>query len=385
MAKIKKQVIYLITSPLTNHDYSRFGINLWLNHGWDVKVFDFTKLVKNEFWNQVQGEKLSVDYDSLKIIENEQSAFDLINLLEDGSVFIDQIDYSRTERKVRHLAHKKGVIIRLELGMLPTKISCQAILLDKIKILLSDPDYIFTALINKIRRYRQKSSFHDYLVVSGTAFNQDYNRAKTTVIKAHSWDYDFFLTNNKKIEFDNKMLVFLDSNEAYHSDFIYMGVDPYVKAENYYPVIDQGLLQIGNSLNYDIKIAAHPRSDYENKIIKYTNPILENQTFDLIRQASVIISHGSTSLNWAIIMRKPIILVTTNEMKSSRFNQYTEGFSDSLEKNIINLDNIPKNYDWKSQLVINENKYKAHTEKFIKQSDSQDKLLWDCVIDYMEG
>ena len=385
MANIKKQVIYLITSPLSKRDYSRFGINRWLDRGWNVKVFDFTKLLKYEFWEYVNGENLSVDYDGLKIIEDEQSAFDLINSLEDGSVYIDFIDYSRIERKIRHMVHDKGVTLTLKVGLLPIKHSYRSMLLDKVKVLLSRPGYFFTAIINKIKRYRESFHYPDYLVVSGTASNQNYNRGNTFVIKAHSLDYDFFLTNNKKIEFNNNILVFLDSNEAYHSDFVHMGIEPYVTAENYYPVMDEGLLQIGNALNYDIKIAAHPRSDYENKTIKYTLPILENQTFDLLKKASVIVSHGSTALNWAILMRKPIILVTTDEMKKSGFNKITEGFSALLGKNIINLDSIPENYNWKSQLVINENKYKTYTETFIKQSGTPKKPFWDIVIDQMES
>jgi hypothetical protein len=384
--KIKKQVIYLITSPLSKRDYSRFGINRWLDRGWNVKVFDFTKLLNYEFWDYVNGENLSVDFDGLKIIEDEQSAFDLINSLEDGSVFIDFIHISnRIEREIRRVVSDKGVTMKLEVGLLPRKYSSQSVLLRRLKMLLSHPSYFFRAIKSKIRQYLMSSNSPDYLVASGAASNQNSNRENTFVIKAHSFDYDFFLTNNKKIEFNNNILVFLDSDGPYHPDFVHLGIEPYVTAENYYPTMDEGLLQIGNALNYEIKIAAHPRSDYENKAIKYTFSVVEDQTFDLIKQASVIVSHGSTALNWAIMMRKPIILVTTDEMKKSIFNEITEGFADSLGKNIINLDSIPDNYNWKSQLVINENKHKIHTETFIKQSGTPDKLLWDIVIDQMES
>ena len=56
-----------------------------------------------------------------------------------------------------------------------------------------------------------------------------------------------------------------------------------------------------------------------------------------------------------------------------------------LGKDIINLDSIPEKYNWKSQLVINENKHKTHTETFIKHSGTPDKLLWDIVINQMES
>ena len=43
-------VIYLITSPLSKRNYNRFGIQRWLDRGWEVKVFDFTKFLKSEIY-----------------------------------------------------------------------------------------------------------------------------------------------------------------------------------------------------------------------------------------------------------------------------------------------------------------------------------------------
>ena len=87
----QRQVVYLITSPLSKRDYDRFGIQRWLDRGWDVKVFDFTKFLKPEFWSYVNGDKLSFDFGGLKIIEDENSALKLIENLEGKTVFIDII------------------------------------------------------------------------------------------------------------------------------------------------------------------------------------------------------------------------------------------------------------------------------------------------------
>ena len=109
-----RQVVYLITSPLSKRDYDRFGIQRWIDRGWNVKVFDFTKFLKPEFWDYVDGEQLSVDFDGLKIIEDENSALKLIENLEGKTVFIDIIPFSGTEQKIRQVASKKGVTLRLK-------------------------------------------------------------------------------------------------------------------------------------------------------------------------------------------------------------------------------------------------------------------------------
>ena len=87
-------VVYLITSPLSKRDYDRFGIQLWLDRGWEVKVFDFTKFLKPEFWSYVNGTTLSIDFEGLNIFEDENSALSSIGQLKAGAVFIDLISSS---------------------------------------------------------------------------------------------------------------------------------------------------------------------------------------------------------------------------------------------------------------------------------------------------
>jgi len=176
----------------------------------------------------------------------------------------------------------------------------------------------------------------------------------------------------------------LDTDEGYHPDFVHLGIKPYVTAEKYYPLMNVSLSQIAESFCYDVIIAAHPRSDYDNKSISYSFSILKDQTFELIKQSRVVVSHGSTSLQWAIIMRKPIILVTTDEMKKSTFNHITEGFALALGKEVVNLNRIPKNFNWKSQLLIDETKYNNYIETYVKESGTPEKPLWEIVIDRIE-
>ena len=86
-----RQVVYLITSPLSKRDYDRFGIQRWLDRGWEVKVFDFTKFLKPEFWDYVDGTALSIGFKGLNIFEDEYSALSSIRQLKAGVVFIDII------------------------------------------------------------------------------------------------------------------------------------------------------------------------------------------------------------------------------------------------------------------------------------------------------
>jgi hypothetical protein len=138
-------------------------------------------------------------------------------------------------------------------------------------------------------------------------------------------------------------------------------------------------------LNYDVTIASHPRSDYDNKSFKFSFPILKDQTLELIKQASVVVSHGSTALQWAVITRKTIMLVTTDELNKSNFKRTTEASAFALGKDAVNLNRIPRKYDWKTQLFVDETKYKNYIETYTKQPETPEKPVWDIVIDRMES
>ena len=189
---------------------------------------------------------------------------------------------------------------------------------------------------------------------------------------------------NKK----EKFLVFLDEDGNYHSDFVRLGIKPFVTADKYFPVIDLGLSEIAKSLKLNIKIAAHPRSNYNVKQIKYKHTIIENKTFELIKDADVVVAHMSTAIQWAVIMKKPIIFVTTNEIENSSYGityaKNIKRFTTELGKKVVNLNDVSKIINWKDYLSIDKEKYKKYIDNYVKFKGSPQKLVWDIVIKYIE-
>jgi len=387
----KRHVVYLITSPLSKRDYERFGIQRWLDRGWEVKVFDFTKFLKPEFWSYVNGYKLSFDFDGLKIIEDVNSALKLIENLEGKTVFIDIIGPSGIEQKIRQAAKKKGVLLVLKFGRPNFRESVLSNLLKKVKKALIDPGRVFTTIIDKIGQFREDAP--DYVVLGGTINPiPKTSKGKPAIIITHTLDYDFFLTDkSSQVESNDGGLVFLDQDSVWHSDFVHIGTKAAVTAENYYSTINTGLSQIADDLGYNVRVAAHPRSDYDNKSFKYSFPILKDKTYELIKQASVVVSHDSTALLWAIILRKPIILATTDELHNQVGNIESDiarlsidKFAFLIGKDVVNLNRIPNKFDWRTQLLVDETKYQNYIETYVKRPGSLEKPVWEIVIDRLE-
>ena len=78
---------------------------------------------------------------------------------------------------------------------------------------------------------------------------------------------------------------------------------------------------IETSLKLKVVIASHPRADLnynKNKFPK--NLVFQNNTCQLIKNCEACIIHASTSINFAVIHKKPTLFITTNRMKMTRYD-----------------------------------------------------------------
>ncbi len=387
----QKQVIYLIASPLSERDFKRYGIKNWLDNGWKVNVFDVTMFLFPKFWRYVEGDKLSINFEGLKIFDNIKALLSALNNLQNKVVFIDFLGFSAAEMRIRKIARTHGVLVGVNLGSLPEPKNKKNIL--NLFSLIKSPIVLMEKLIflikNEARQIRAKKYSPDYLVVAGTKSMSGINDKKISVIKAHNFDYDSFIQENYiKSNKKSNSLVFLDEGGPYHSDYIYSGIKPFVTLDKYYPVIDFGLSEMAKSLKLNIKIASHPRSNYGAKQIKYKHPILENKTFELIRDSDVVVSHMSTALQWAVIMKKPIIFVTTDEIQNAfyarSYAKHIDCLATTLGKKIVNLSDLSSINKWEDYLNVDEEKYDKYIETYIKTKGSQKKLVWDIVVEYIQ-
>ena len=315
-----------------------------------------------------------------------------LNNIKKRVVFIDNLQFSKAEYIIRKVASAHGVLIRAKLSLYPTynikRNICELFCLIKNPIILTRKLNLFIKY--KIQEIRDKKYVPDYMVVGGSKGMQDINNKKTSVIKAHNLDYDFLIKKKKiNLNKNSNYLVFLDEDGPYHSNYILVDAKPYVSAENFYPVVDCGLDEIAKSLKLNIKIAAHPRSNYEVKKIKYKHPILKNRTFELIRDADLVVGNISTALQWAVIMKKPIIFVTTDEIQNESYAKYYKNhiynFAKSLGKKVVNLSQISSDHNWEDYLNIDHEKYEKYIENYVKMKGTPEKLAWDIIIEHIEN
>ena len=221
-------------------------------------------------------------------------------------------------------------------------------------------------------------------MLSGTFSEKVIHSSKVNKIYAHNFDYDFLLKQKNENPINMDYAIFLDSDEAYHSDYAHLNIKRTVTPKNYYKTMNIGLKKLGKILDIEIIVAAHPRSDYENRPFRYLLPIFKEKTFELIANASLVITHASTATQWAILLKKPIILVSTDEVERGDSMQYIQGFAREFGKSIWNLNRDLEQMKFCHDMQINDQKYKSYIDKYVKFPGSPEKPVWEIVIDRLE-
>lgn len=106
---------------------------------------------------------------------------------------------------------------------------------------------------------------------------------------------------------------FMDEYLPYHPDFKMMGM-PTVDPVHYYRAMNAFFQQVEEQLKLKVVIAAHPKADYTSNPFE-GRPLFTYKTPELARWADLIIAHSSTSISYAAIYERPLVLVYEGEME----------------------------------------------------------------------
>ena len=203
-------------------------------------------------------------------------------------------------------------------------------------------------------------------------------------INAHSMNYDVYLKIKNKETKNNSYAVFLDEDMVYHPDLPYLNIDRPVTEQEYYPPLLKFFRKFEKETGLKIKFAAHPKSLKKNRPklpldIDYSI----GNTAELVKNSSLVLLHSSTSISYAILFKKPIIFLTSNELMKSWIGPRIDNFSKVLNSKLINMSvNTTEKLDLQSLLKIDEDRYKNYLDQYIKVPHSPYLPLWEIFTEY---
>ena len=229
----------------------------------------------------------------------------------------------------------------------------------------------------------QNSFLYDYIVLGGKAsLDLDIVKNAKKIIECHSFDYDiFFKLKNKTITTKFKpYAVFLDQCLPLNpAGPLGRGEKKTVATKDkYFPALNNFFSDFETKTGLEVIFAAHPRSRYDlYPEYLYGRKYLLNKTAELIINSKIVLLHSSTSLSFAVLYEKPMVFLTSDEIKRSFHDFRVHSYSRAMNGLLFNID-YKNNY---SKTRSKDRFFLYDKDKYLKFPGTPDKSLWYIFLD----
>lgn len=398
MSNPVNKIIFLIDQPLNKRLYALLGVETLLHNGFDTEVWDLTPFLHKELLERKVIEDRE-DFDICKKFSNKHDIVASLSSVSPDTIVNSFISYHFQTFFIYHVLSKKNIrycvaqMISFPLPLRPPQGVSVGFFKSVIKrVLALKPRHVIVGLCNKLLfRYYRILGIRpaDLAILSGERsfdIDRDPISEKTRLIWGHAWDYDLYLEErNNPVAPDPYVGVFLDEYFPLHTDLDYLGISSPVGADEYYAKLCTFFDHLEKNFNMRIIIAAHPRSAYpESTNFFGGRQMIKGQTVRLVHESSFVLAHDSTSINFAVLFRKPLLFLTMDKMQKCDAGRLDIGISitsiaGSLQKTPINLD-VMNEFDRAHALDVDENAYAKYENDFIKKTGTPEIPFWEIYI-----
>jgi hypothetical protein len=217
----------------------------------------------------------------------------------------------------------------------------------------------------------------DVALVVGTSWlsNPRFTLASRKIL-AHSFDYEKYLqlrVQPPSREFD--YAVYIDENISGHEDNVETGYCAPVSEYVFFSALQKYFEKFETLSNVPILVAGYPS---ELRTVLFGNrKLIIGETAELIRNAKIVFAHASTAISFAVLWRRPIVFLSSNEMAQSWYQPWIEAPCKLLQSTLVNIDSMtPSECDIVKLETIDEDAYRQYEETYIKSKGSPEISLW---------
>jgi hypothetical protein len=389
--KIIKRVIFFIEAPFNLRDYQRFGIELIEENGFYVEVWDFSPIFRPELVRKYIPPD-TFYYKGLTVFNDEIEVRKRLSDLSDSDFIVSLISYDFKRLGIYRALSKSfaDYLVFYSGGLPPANILKETWLehlIEKVRCLTSLRHIsVWKHLFMKLPLRCLGVKPARFLLGGGNrCFTYHFPVSKKTeVMQIHALDYDLYLKERKDPVVEEPIAVFLDEFFPFHPDYIILKRDSPVSADRYYSLLNDFFDFIEEKTGLEVVIAAHPRSHYE-KLPDYFNgrKCVRGRTINLVSKCRLVLSHSSTSLNFANLFYKPVIFITCSDLHKTYEEALIREMATWFGKKPVFID---KDYDidLKSELTVSKRHYDNYRRAYIKVEDSKDMFFWQVVSERLK-
>lgn len=379
----KARLLIAVASPFSRRDYERFGV-AYLRQCFAVTVADLTAWKNPHVW----AANYSLQYREAGVATlSSRSQFAGL-VREWRPEFV--VDYAGFDRSTcqnlvaagaRRIVYQLGLLPQIERRTLWRKIVDTKFYSQRRTAFLR---YFQAVWLQRVMRPTPPP---DIVIAPGRATKAYFDVGKSHFIWAHSLDYDLYLgVRAKPALAEAPYAVYLDEDPAFHSDFLHLGLKPLVTPEKYYPALLNFFSRFELETGLKVRIAAHPRARWSSRLHLLGGRVPEfGRTAELVRSSRMVFAHASTSLSFAVLWHRPIVLLSTDELQDSLYKYELRLRSRLFRRPIYNIDACRAEHIQEMlSASVDLAAYHSYRQDYIKLDDTPDRPVWEIVAAALE-
>lgn len=384
-------VVFLFSWPLSPRDVERFGFEELRAKGLRVRVFSLCQLLNAEAAVRFPvDERLRGDY--IEEFSNWGEFDRAVAAAARNSVFVDYLlglAYLDPQhcRAFRILAKHRARYYIL-VTSLP---SPEATISGRIKKAFDAPKlarFAATRILALLRRVTGRWALPRRIFGAPTgrvdAYVRRYGLPEDAIVPSHTLDYDVFL-RHRRFPGDlspDGTCVFIDEAATHHPDAALVGGEN-LGPERYFRTMQALFAEVERQTSLRVVIAAHPRSRYEDMPGVFgEREIVRGATLRLIERSSLVISHASTALGFAVLLRKPVLLVKTGEMTGARYGELVDSMGKALGLGVAALEDVESVRRLRLRpLPALGTRYDEYRDRYVQTPSVPDVTIWELVAE----
>ena len=379
---VKPRLYICIKCPFTERDYERMGVR-YLDQLFDLKILDctawlFPQAIKTRNWQAFAH----------PAVRHVSSYTQLLSELT-GCRGAHAIDYVgpfslRAIAMFHAIKSKGGKLVVIDNGAHPQHCS-NAHISTKRKFVraISNPALIrqhLNARLIGLAVSLLPDQAPDIAFVAGTSWKDNARLASARrQIAVHSFDYEQAIGIKRAPRLvEGPYVVYLDEKITSHEDDVELGLCQPATDNRFFSTLREMFEYCEHHLKMPVVVAGYPSSE-TSKLAQQVGQrrVFIGQTGVLLRDANLVLAHSSTALSYAAIFRRPVVLLTSNEIASSSYQLTINAMRDALSVDMISL-NETETYAHVASARVNENAYETFCRKFIT-SNCGDASMWSTI------
>jgi hypothetical protein len=218
----------------------------------------------------------------------------------------------------------------------------------------------------------------------GLGIGSDLDFKNAEIVDVNTVDYDQYLRSKEQAEIvEHDKIVFLDQYLPYHPDAINFKIKT-VEPNRYYQELNSFFDKLELITGKSVIIAAHPKAEKYRLINPFNErEIFFNQSNELVKSASLVLTHASTAVCFPICYQKRIVLISSNHINETlpHFNLMAKAIEMTCDAKLIDIDADDKIV---IPSFINEEKYRNYKYNYLTSKHSEHLLSKNIFINYMK-